>query len=226
MEDHCNSWIYQVAAARKGGTSLTFFPLQQLPHPCFPATSCPFLIPNGAHQTGIPMANPLCFCHFSDVNVAAERVWRVLELPVTKEVTETCTETGRRRQQGFPAISLWDLPDSIKSPHAILNYLELHKLFKFKLSLKNSLRRPLHNFLHWWHVPESHRRESIFRRLQDCWSAEKLSLWKRIQKISLQSWSIIHSSLFSGDAKLFLLWITKIFIFIHTEKTPFFLILT
>lgn len=38
-------------------------------------------------------------------------------------------ETGRRRrQQGFLALCHWDLPDSIKSPHAILNYLELLKL--------------------------------------------------------------------------------------------------
>lgn len=134
-ENYCNSWIYQVVAARTGGTSVTFFPLQQLPHPCFPATSCSLLIPSGAHQT----EEPILSLSATSVN------WMWLQ--TGSEECQSCRtqqkwhksepETGRRRrQQGFLALCHWDLPNSIKSPHAILNYLELLKLSEYKLSLK------------------------------------------------------------------------------------------
>lgn len=53
-----------------------------------------------------------------------------------KKWQQNAPETGRRRQQGFLAISHWDLPNSIKSPHTILTYLELLKLLEYKLSFK------------------------------------------------------------------------------------------
>lgn len=52
----CNSRIYWLVAARLSKTSLTCFPLQLLSHPRFPVN--PLLIPNGAHQTGIPTIHP------------------------------------------------------------------------------------------------------------------------------------------------------------------------
>lgn len=101
-ENYWNSWTYQVAAARTGGTSVAVFPLQQLPHPCFPATSCPLLIPNGAHQTGIPMAPPLSLCQVSELNVAVDRVWRVPELLDTTEATEEWTRNREKETTGIP----------------------------------------------------------------------------------------------------------------------------
>lgn len=121
---------------QKGGNSLTF-PLQQLPHLCFPITSCPLLIPNGAHQTGIPLTHPLSFCHIPELNVAADRVWRVLELPGTKEVPEVCTRNRKEETAGISCYQPLILQDSIKSPHAISNYLELLKLSEYKLSFKD-----------------------------------------------------------------------------------------
>lgn len=168
---------------QKGG-NLTNLSTPALPHCCFPVTSCPLLIPNGAPQTGIPLTQPLSFCHIPELNVAADRVWRN-----TKEVPEVSTRNREEETAGIFCYQPPILPDSIKSPHAILNYLELLKLLEYKLSFKDrtTWEDLCVTFLHWWCVPESHRRECIFRRLQHCWSAEKLSLWKRIQKISLQS---------------------------------------
>lgn len=135
-ENYCNSWVYQVAAARKGETSLTFFPLQQLPHTHFPASSCPLLTPNGAHHTGIPMTHPLSLslpCQWNERGCRQGMRSGVLS---QKKWQKNAPETGRRGQQGFLAITHWDLPNSVKSPHAILTYLELLKLLEYKLSFK------------------------------------------------------------------------------------------
>lgn len=100
-ENYCNSWIYQVVAARTGGTSVTFFPLQQLPHPCFPATS--WFLADTQWCSSDWGARPLSLCHISELNVAADRVWGVSELPDTTEVTQEWTRNREEEETaGIP----------------------------------------------------------------------------------------------------------------------------
>lgn len=72
------------------------------PSPLLPSHLLSLLIPNGAHQTGIPLTHPLSFCHVHELNVAADRVWWVLELPDTKEVPEVCTRNREEDTAGIP----------------------------------------------------------------------------------------------------------------------------